>query len=105
MLTSRSCGASLLGIGIVGRWRPPVEPQGASAQGGEADTTSGPNLQKPAPSFEPAPPLQLQLDSAGVVFTLIPGDEYTFEEMELRVKRAKIGLSFAANNPTRVELS
>ena len=67
-------------------------PQGASAQGGEADTTSGPNLQKPAPSFEPAPPLQLQLDSAGVVFTLIPGDEYTFEEMELRVKRAKIGL-------------
>jgi Zn-dependent protease len=57
--------------------------QSASAQDNEAGTTSQSALQLVA------------LDSTGVVFTLIPSptaDGYTLEEMELRVKRAKIGL-------------
>ena len=60
-------------------------PLSASAQ--EEEVSS-----EPAPD-EPA--LQLRLDSAGV--EAVPsaprtGDGYTLEEMELRVKRAKIGL-------------
>jgi len=58
-------------------------PLSASAQDNEAGTTSQSALQLVA------------LDSTGVVFTLIPSptaDGYTLEEMELRVKRAKIGL-------------
>jgi drug/metabolite transporter (DMT)-like permease len=50
---------------------------------GDAGTTSEPALQLVA------------LDSTGVVFTLIPSptaDGYTLEEIETRVKRAKIGL-------------
>ena len=60
-----------------------VLPQSASAQAGEEGTSSEPALQLVA------------LDSIGVVFTLIPSptaDGYTLEEIETRVKRAKIGL-------------
>jgi hypothetical protein len=57
-----------------------------------------PNLQEPVPLSEPAPEepaLQLKLDDTGVGVTPSPprtADGYTLEEMELRVKRAKIGL-------------
>jgi hypothetical protein len=77
-------------------------PLSVSAQAGEEDTTSEPNLEEPAPSSEPAPEepaLQLKLDDAGVeVVPSLPRtpDGYTFEEMELRVQRAKIGLGFSA---------
>ena len=60
---------------------------------GEPATTSEPNLQEPAPSSEPAPEepaLQLKLDEAGVA--VVPGYPPRFDELELRVKRAKIGL-------------
>jgi hypothetical protein len=73
-------------------------PLSVSAQAGEEGTISEPHLQEPAPSAEPAPEepaLQLKLDSAGVdVVPSPPGtiDGYTLEEMELRVRRAKIGL-------------
>jgi hypothetical protein len=79
-------------------------PQSASAQAGEEGATSEPNLQEPVPVSEPAseePALQLKLDAAGVDVAPSPPrtpDGYTLEEMELRVRRAKIGLgsSFAA---------
>jgi hypothetical protein len=73
-------------------------PLSASAQAAEAATTSEPNLQEPEPSSELAPEepaLQLKLDAAGVEVTPSPSrteDGYTLEEMELRVKRANIGL-------------
>jgi len=56
----------------------------------------------PAPSAEPAPEepaLQLKLDDAGVEVTPSPPrtvDGYTLEEMELRVKRAIIGIGSSA---------
>ncbi|MBW2629542.1 MAG: hypothetical protein JRE45_18270 [Deltaproteobacteria bacterium] len=91
-------------------------PACASAQAGEEGATSEPNLQEFAPSFEPAaedlkepmpssepapeePALQLQLDSAGVEVVPSPprtADGYTLDEMELRVRRAKIGLAVSA---------
>jgi hypothetical protein len=55
-------------------------PLSVSAQDAEEGATSEPALQLVA------------LDSTGVVFTLIPSYGYALEEMELRVKRAKIGL-------------
>jgi hypothetical protein len=64
-------------------------PLSASAQDNEAGTTSQPALQLVA------------LESTGVVFTLIPSpivDGYTLEEMQLRVKRARIGLSASAGS-------
>jgi hypothetical protein len=73
-------------------------PLSASAQAGEAATASEENLQEPAPPSEPAPEepaLQLKLDDAGVDVVPSPPrtvDGYTLEEMELRVKRAKMGL-------------
>jgi hypothetical protein len=73
-------------------------PQAASAQAGEEGAASEPNLQEPAPSSEPAseaPALQLKLDDAGVDVVPSPPrtvDGYTLEQMELRVKRAKMGL-------------
>jgi hypothetical protein len=73
-------------------------PLSASGQASEAGTTPEPNLEEPAPSAEPAPEepaLQLKLDAAGVEVTPSPSrtkDGYTLEEMELRVKRAKMGL-------------
>ncbi len=76
-------------------------PLSASAQAGEAATTSEPNLQEPAPSSEPAteqPALQLKLDDAGV--EVVPSPPRTFPdrytEMRLRVRRAKIGLGVSA---------
>jgi hypothetical protein len=73
-------------------------PLSASAQDAEEDATSEPNLQEPAPSAEPAPEepaLQLELTPAGVDVVPSPPrtfDGYTLEELELRVKRARIGL-------------
>jgi hypothetical protein len=58
-------------------------PLGVGAQDAEEGATSEPALQLVA------------LDSTGVVFTLIPSPTahgYTLEEIETRVKRAKIGL-------------
>ena len=71
-------------------------PQSASAQDAEEGATSQQNLEEP--SSEPAPEepaLQLKLDAAGVEVAPSPprtADGYTLDEMELRVKRAKIGL-------------
>jgi len=75
-------------------------PLSASAQAGEEGTTSEPNLQEP--SSEPAPEepaLELKLDAAGVDVVPSPArttDGYTLEEMELRVRRAGIGLGVSA---------
>jgi hypothetical protein len=77
-------------------------PLSASAQDTEAGTTSEPNLQEPAPSSEAAPEepaLQLKLDDAGVEVVPSPprtADGYTLEEMEVRVRRAKIGVGVSA---------
>lgn len=77
-------------------------PLSVSAQDAEKGATSEPNLQEPAPSSEPAPEepaLQLRLDSAGVAVAPSPPrteDGYTLEEMELRVKRPKIGIGVSA---------
>jgi hypothetical protein len=77
-------------------------PLSASGQASEADTTPEPNLEEPAPSAEPAPEepaLQLQLDKSGVEVVPSPPrtpDGYTLEEMEVRVRRAKIGLGSSA---------
>ena len=79
-----------------------VVPLSTNAQAGEPGETTEPNLQEPAPSSEPAteqPALQLKLDAAGVDVVPSPPrttDGYTFEEMELRVQRAKVGLGFSA---------
>jgi hypothetical protein len=73
-------------------------PLSASAQDAEEDATSEPDLQELSPSFEPAsetPALQLELTPAGVDVVPSPPrtfDGYTLEELELRVKRARIGL-------------
>ena len=73
-------------------------PLSASAQDTEEGATSEPNLQEPPPSSEPAPEepaLQLQLDKSGVEVMPSPPrtpDGYTLEEMEVRVRRAKMGL-------------
>ena len=67
-------------------------PLSASAQDTEEGATAEPNLQEPVPE-EPA--LQLKLDPAGVEVVPSPPptvDGYTLEEMELRVRRARIGL-------------
>jgi hypothetical protein len=84
-----------------------VSPLIVSAQDAEEATTVEPNAEEPAPSSEPAPEepateakpeepaLELKLDDAGVGVVPSPPrtpDGYTLEEMELRVKRAKIGL-------------
>ena len=73
-------------------------PLTASAQTGEAATTSEPNLQESAPSAEPAPEepaLQLELSPAGVELVPSPPrtvDGYTLEQMNVRVRRAGFGL-------------
>jgi hypothetical protein len=64
----------------------------ASPLGVSAQTAGEVSASEPAPE-EPA--LQLKLDDAGVEVTPSPSrteDGYTLEEMELRVKRAKMGL-------------
>ena len=73
-------------------------PLSAGAQAAEEGATPEPSAEEPAPSAEPAPEepaLQLKLDDTGVGVVPSPWrtpDGYTLEEMELRVKRAKIGL-------------
>jgi hypothetical protein len=75
-----------------------ASPLSAGAQTGQEGTDSEPNLQEPAPSSEPAPEepaLQLQLDKSGVEVVPSPPrtpDGYTLEEMDVRVRRAKIGV-------------
>ncbi len=77
-------------------------PLSASAQDVEADASSEPNLQEPAPSSEPAPEepaLQLKLDDADLKVAPSPlqtVDGHTLEEMDLRVRRARIGLISSA---------
>ena len=77
-------------------------PLAVSAQAGEEGATPEPNLEEPAPSAEPTPEepaLQLKLDSAGVEVVPSPprtADGYTLHEMELRVKRARIGLGVSS---------
>ncbi len=73
-------------------------PLSASAQYIEEGVTSEPNLKQPTPSAEPAPEkpaLELKLDTTGVDVAPSPPrtpDGYTLEEVEHRVKRAKVGL-------------
>ena len=79
-----------------------TSPLSVSAQAGEEGATPGPNLQEPAASSEPVseePALQLQLNSAGVDVVPSPSptvDGYTLEEMDVRVRRAKIGIGSSA---------
>jgi len=73
-------------------------PLGASAQPAEEDSLSswqvdeGAGLEQPAPE---KPALELKLDDAGVDVVPSPAlltvDGYTLEEMNVRVKRARIG--------------
>ena len=68
----------------------------ASPLGVSAQTAGEVSASEPAPE-EPA--LQLQLDKSGVEVVPSPPrtpDGYTLEEMELRVRRAKIGLGSSA---------
>ena len=73
-------------------------PLSVGAQDAEEGATAEPNLQEPTPSSEPAPEepaLQLNVDDLGVDLVPIPSrteDGFTLEEMELRLKRAKMGL-------------
>ncbi|MDH3726046.1 MAG: hypothetical protein OER77_00815 [Myxococcales bacterium] len=77
-------------------------PLSASAQDAKEATTDEPNVQESAPSSEPAseePALRLELAPAGVDIVPRPArtvDGYTLEEMELRVRRARIGLISSA---------
>ena len=77
-------------------------PLSVSAQDAEEGATSEPNPQEPAPSSQPAPEepaLQLQLDDAGVEVVPSPPrtvDGYTLEEMERRVKLAKVGVGISS---------
>jgi len=73
-------------------------PLGASAQPAEEDSLSswqvdeGAGLEQPAPE---KPALELKLDDAGVDVVPSPPrtvDGYTLEEIELRIRRARIGL-------------
>ncbi len=68
-----------------------ASPLSVSAQVNEEGTE--PNVEESAPSSEPVPEepaLQLKLDYAGV--GVAPGYPPRFDELELRVKRARIGL-------------
>jgi len=76
-----------------------VFPQSTNAQVEKQGATTESHLEQPAaPSSEPAseePALQLRLDAAGVDVAPIPPrtlDGYTLEQMDVRVRRAKIGL-------------
>jgi len=78
-------------------------PLSASARAGEEGTSAEPSAEEPTPSSEPAPTsepapqepaLQLELDDAGV--GVAPGYPPRFDELELRVKRAKIGFGASA---------
>jgi hypothetical protein len=70
-------------------------PLSVSAQGDEEGTA--PSTEQPAPPSEPAleeSAIQLKLDDAGVEVAPAPprtADGYTLEEMDLRIRRARIG--------------
>jgi hypothetical protein len=72
-------------------------PLSASAQDGEEGATPEPSLHEPAASTEPAPEepaLRLELNDDSVKLAPSPPptvDGYTLEEMDRRVRRAKIG--------------
>ena len=73
-----------------------TSPLRVGAQDAAEGATSEPHLQEPAPE-EPA--LQLKLDAAGVDVVTSPprtADGYTLEEMDVRLRRAKIGLGVSA---------
>ena len=73
-------------------------PLSTSAQGAEEAATVDPPAQEPEPSGEPAfqeLALQLEPDAVGVdVASGLPrtADGYTLEDMDLRVRRARVGL-------------
>jgi len=77
-------------------------PPSASAQDTEEGATPEQHLQESASSSEPVPEepaLQLKLDDAGVEVAPTPlrtPDGYTLEEMDVRVRRAKIGFGVSA---------
>jgi len=80
-----------------------VLPLSANAQTEESEEAPKQAVeQEPAPSSEPAPEepaLQLQLDDAGVEVVPSPprtAGGYTLEEMDVRLRRAKIGLGVSA---------
>jgi len=89
----------LLGFAVIGTSLLSGSFQLVGAQSaGDAATTPEPNLQEPAPSSEPAseaPALQIELTPTRVDVVPSPTrtvDGYTLEEMDLRVRRARIGL-------------
>jgi hypothetical protein len=73
-------------------------PLSVSAQDAEEAATAEPSAEEPTPASEPAPEepsLQLKLDDAGVAVTPTPPrtfNGYTLEELELRKRRAALGL-------------
>ncbi|UCD24921.1 MAG: hypothetical protein JSW51_03095, partial [Gemmatimonadota bacterium] len=71
-------------------------PLSASAEEVEEGAALEPNAVQESAPEEPA--LQLQLDDAGVGVVPPPRtpDRYTLEEMNVRVRRAKIGLGSSA---------
>jgi hypothetical protein len=82
-----------------------ASPLSVSAQAGEEGTeptVEEPIPEQPAPPSEPAPEepaLQLKLDDAGVGVVPSPPrteDGYTLEEMNVRVRRAGIGLGVSS---------
>ena len=79
-----------------------VSPLSVSAQDGEESTTVEPSAEEPTPSSEPAPEepaLQLKVDDTGVDVVPSPAptvDGYTLEEMERRVKLAKVGVGISS---------
>jgi hypothetical protein len=80
----------------------PRPPPPESAPKGKGTTPEPSVVQEPAPASGPAPKepaLELKLDDAAVEVAPSPRrtpDGYTLEEMERRVKRAKIGLGVSA---------
>jgi len=79
-----------------------ASPLGATAQDSDEGTSAEPRLEETAPASEQAPEepaLQLKLCDAGVCVVPLPPrtpDGYTLEEMEVRVRRAKIGVGVSA---------
>ena len=78
-------------------------PFGVSAQTGQEGAIQEPTVEESLPSPEPAPEqpaLELKLDDDSVKLApgsyRLPDREPTFEEMELRVRRAKIGFGVSA---------
>jgi len=71
-------------------------PVGANAQGAEEDSLSSWQQTEATPE---EPSLELKLDEAGVEVAPMPPrtpEGYTLEEMDVRVRRAKIGLGSSA---------